>query len=169
VVLPLVTFAAVFAMQIVLLLLNVAALLARGQSVPALWSDVQPFRMWGALLYTIVVMALWHAPTYAFLLLASGWARRTAALWAVLPLLALGVLEKLTMDTMHIGTLVRDQLVGGYTEAFTGGIRNGIPFHALAVPTPGRFLGAPGLWIGLALAAVFLAAAVRLRRHREPI
>jgi hypothetical protein len=27
----------------------------------------------------------------------------------------------------------------------------------------------PGLWIGLLLAAIFLAAAVRLRRYREPI
>jgi ABC-2 type transport system permease protein len=34
---------------------------------------------------------------------------------------------------------------------------------------PAHFLSSPGLWIGLALAAVFLAAAVRLRRYREPI
>jgi ABC-2 type transport system permease protein len=34
---------------------------------------------------------------------------------------------------------------------------------------PAYFLSSPGLWIGLALAAVFLAAAVRLRRYREPI
>ena len=33
---------------------------------------------------------------------------------------------------------------------------------------PARFLSAPGLWIGLALAAAFLAAAVRMRRDREP-
>jgi ABC-2 type transport system permease protein len=34
---------------------------------------------------------------------------------------------------------------------------------------PGEFLSTPGLWIGLAVAAAFLAAAVRLRRYREPI
>jgi hypothetical protein len=33
----------------------------------------------------------------------------------------------------------------------------------------GEFLAYPGLWIGLAIAAAFLAAAVRLRRYREPI
>jgi len=27
----------------------------------------------------------------------------------------------------------------------------------------------PGLWIGLAVAVAFLAAAVRLRRYRDPI
>jgi hypothetical protein len=34
---------------------------------------------------------------------------------------------------------------------------------------PAKFLSTPGLWIGLAFAAAFLAAAVRLRRYREPI
>jgi hypothetical protein len=33
----------------------------------------------------------------------------------------------------------------------------------------GEFFINPGLWIGLAVAAAFLAAAVRLRRYREPI
>ncbi len=35
--------------------------------------------------------------------------------------------------------------------------------------TPGRYLSTPGLWIGLVVAAVFLAAAVRLRRYRGAI
>jgi len=34
---------------------------------------------------------------------------------------------------------------------------------------PVHFFTEPGLWIGLAIAAVFLAAAVRLRRYRGPI
>jgi hypothetical protein len=33
----------------------------------------------------------------------------------------------------------------------------------------GSFLGNPGLWIGLAVAAAFLAGAVRLRRYQGPI
>jgi ABC-2 type transport system permease protein len=34
---------------------------------------------------------------------------------------------------------------------------------------PAHFLSSPGLWIGLGVAAAFLAAAVRLRRYQEPI
>jgi hypothetical protein len=34
---------------------------------------------------------------------------------------------------------------------------------------PGQFLIRPGLWIGLAVTAAFLAAAAHLRRCREPI
>jgi hypothetical protein len=35
--------------------------------------------------------------------------------------------------------------------------------------TPLKFLSTPGLWGGLIFAAVCIAAAVRLRRKREPI
>lgn len=34
---------------------------------------------------------------------------------------------------------------------------------------PLRFLGSPGLWSGLVFAAIFVAAAARLRRNRQPI
>jgi hypothetical protein len=40
---------------------------------------------------------------------------------------------------------------------------------AMAALTPAQFLSEPGLWIGLAIAAGLLAAAVRLRRYRGPI
>jgi len=35
--------------------------------------------------------------------------------------------------------------------------------------SPAHFLATPGLWTGLALAAVFLAAAIQLRRYRNPL
>ena len=52
------------------------------------------------MLYGLTVHALWHAPLYAWLLLVSGWARRTPFLWAVLPPLALGVLERIAFQTL---------------------------------------------------------------------
>ena len=167
VILPLLTFAVIVAMHLVLLLLSMAALLLQGHGAAPLWRELALPELWQALGYGVVVMALWHAPLHAFLLLVSGWARRTAALWAVLPLLAVGVLEKLTFDTARLAALVMYRLVGWYGEAFAGQDPKSVYFDALAYPTPGRFLGTPGLWIGLALAAVFLAAAVRLRRSRE--
>ena len=169
VVLPLVTIATLLAMQLVVLLLSTVAVAAKGQSMAPLWNDLRLFRLWGALLYGTVAMTLWLAPVYAFLLLVSGWARRTAALWAVLPLLALALLEKLTMDTLHLATLASYRLVGWYAEAFAAPAREALVFNPLTPLTPGRFLVSPGLWIGLVAAVVLLAAAARLRRHREPI
>ena len=168
VVLPLVTFAALVAMHLGVFLLSAAALLAQGRSAAALWGSLHLLRLWPMLAYALVVIALWHAPIYAFLLMVSGWARRTAALWAILPLLVAGVLEKLTMDTLHIASGVRYGLIGWYGRAFAPWTTERTPFHPLTTLTPLRFLAAPELWIGLVLAAVFLAAAVRLRRHAGP-
>lgn len=167
--LPLITFVVMVAVQLTMLLLSAAALLMHGQAMAALWRELQLFRMWPALLYTVAVTALWHAPIYGFLLLVSGWARRTAAVWAVLPLLAIGALEKLAFDTSRVAALVEDRLLGWYGRAFADPGRGGLPFDPLASLTPGRFLTTPGLWIGLAFAAACLAAAVWLRRNREPV
>jgi ABC-2 type transport system permease protein len=47
--------------------------------------------------------------------------------------------------------------------------RSGNLMEVISGLTPTQFFSTPGLWIGLAVAAIFLAAAVRLRRYREPI
>lgn len=168
-VLPLLTFAALVALLGTMMLLSAAALVVQGEPVAPVWEEVQLFRLTVGLLYALVVMVLWHAPIYGFLLLVSGWARRTAALWALLPPLAVGALEKLAMDTSRVAALGRYRLLGWHAEAFTGQGRAGIPVDPLLSPTPERFFGAPGLWIGLAFAAAFVAAAVWLRRNRDPI
>ncbi len=169
VVLPLITFVAIVAMQLTLMVLSMVALLANGRSVAPLWNELHVFRMWGMLLYGVVAMTLWLAPVYAFLLLVSGWARRTAALWAVLPLVAAGLLEKLTMDTLHFATFVGYRLVGWYPQALVLRPGEHVMFHPLTPLTPGRFLTSPELWAGFAFAAVFLAVAVRMRRLQEPV
>jgi tetrahydromethanopterin S-methyltransferase subunit B len=46
---------------------------------------------------------------------------------------------------------------------------NTFPTDPMTHIMPGMFLTTPGLWIGLAIAAAFLAAAVRLRRYQGPI
>lgn len=165
VVLPLVTWAAIVAVQFAVFLLSAVAVAAQGHPVAALWGEVHLPRLWGMTAYAVAVIALWHAPVYAFLLMASGWARRTAGLWALLPLLAAGVLEKLTMDTSHVAALVMRALFGWYPAAFAAHAGESVPFHPLTTATPLRFLASPELWIGLVLAAAFLAVAVRLRRQ----
>ena len=165
VVLPAVTFAAIVAMHAILFLLSALALVVQGHPVAPLWREVHLLHLWAMAAYAVPVVALWHAPLYAFLLMASGWARRTAGLWALLPLLAAGALEKLTMDTTHVASLVLRAIFGWYPAAFAVHAGEGVPFHPLTTPTPLRFLASPELWIGLVLAAAFLAIAVRLRRQ----
>ena len=170
-VLPPISFVAIVAMQLTMLLLSVAALRAHGASAAALLGEIQPLKLWPMLLYMQAAITLWHAPIYGFLLLVSGWARRTAVLWAVLPVLAAGVLEKIIFNTSRIGALVQHRLLGWYGEAFAAHAPGpeGMPLNLRASPTPGEFLTTPGLWIGLALAAAFIVMTIRIRRQREPL
>jgi ABC-2 type transport system permease protein len=173
VVVPLVVFAIAVAVQLTMLLLSVAAMLMSGGSVATLWSQLPLFQLQAVLLYSLAVITLWYAPIYAWLLLISAWARRTTFLWAVLPPLAIALVELIAFHTSHFGLLLRERFIGFAPRAFNFRMPDGsfIDPHFIPVTqiTPGRFLGSPGLWIGLLFAAAFLAAAVRLRRYREPI
>jgi ABC-2 type transport system permease protein len=173
VILPLLVFAITVILQPAMLLLNTAVLLASSSSAATLWSELPLIQLDLVLLYGLTVLTLWHAPLYGWLLLVSGWARRATFLWAVLPLLAIGVFERIAFRTSYFGSLLKYRLIGFAAHAFDLQGRDGVPvdphFIPLTLLTPGKFLSTPGLWIGLVVAAVFLAAAVRLRRYREPI
>jgi len=54
-------------------------------------------------------------------------------------------------------------------EPSTTTARSANLMEMMSALTAVQFFSTPGLWVGLAVAAIFLAAAVRLRRYREPI
>jgi len=168
VVVPLLSFGLTVATQWIMLLLSTAVLLGSGQSVAPLWTHMPLFQMSLMLLYHLVaVHVLWYAPIYGWLLLVSGWARRAVFLWAALPLVAILVVEKIAFNTSYFASMLKYRLVGFAAEAFAFNGHHLI--DSLTQLTPGKFLSTPDLWIGLAVAAIFLATAVRLRRYREPI
>jgi len=167
VVLPLLAFAITVCVQVVMLLMSSAVLLMHGVSSATTWAHFPVFQSWLVLLYGLVALALWHAPIYGWLLLVSGWARRAVFLWAALPLVAILVVEKIAFNTSYFASMLKYRLVGFAAEAFAFNGHHLI--DSLTQLTPGKFLSTPDLWIGLAVAAIFLATAVRLRRYREPI
>jgi len=167
VVLPLVTFAITFLTQWVMLLLSAVVLQANGLSVAPLW-NLSLFQMQVMTLYHLLTIhALWYAPFYAWLLLVSAWARRLVILWAALPLLLIGVFEKIAFNTSFFAIFLGNRLNGGPEGAAFSS--SGMSADPLSHLTPLRFLISPGLWIGLAVSAVFVAATVRVRRHRGPL
>ncbi len=172
VVLPLIVFAITVALQLVMLLLSAAGQLMSRAGSATPW--VPPlFEMELVTLYAMAVLVLWHAPIYCWFLLVSGWARRATFLWAVLPPLAVAVLEYVAFRTSYVGSLLHFRLGGFTAAAFDLKDKNGVPIDAHFIPlaqlAPGRFLTSPGLWIGLVFAAIFLVAAVRMRRYRDPL
>ena len=166
--LPLLTFAITFVLQLIMLLISTAVLLGSGQSAAPLWSHVPFFRMSLMLLYHLVaVHGLWYAPIFGWLLLVSAWARRAVFLWAALPLFAIGMLEKIVIHASNFGAMLVSRMSGGSEGATSASGR--MTMDRLTPFTLGQFLSSPGLWLGLVFAAICLVAAVRLRRVREPI
>jgi ABC-2 type transport system permease protein len=169
VILPLATIVIVCALHLFMLLIGTAALLSHGFNPTPFWTQVPWLRVEMTLLYLLVALSLWYAPIYGWLLLVSAWAKRAPFLWAVLPPLALCLLEKIAFDTSNLGDLLSYRLHGGFSEAFD--VSDAHVGHGMMhLPTIdlAQFLSSPGLWVGLVFAAGFMAAAVWMRRYREP-
>jgi ABC-2 type transport system permease protein len=166
-ILPLLTVALAVVVHLCMLLVGSVSLLAHGQEVGLLWSRVELLEMEGMLLYHMVALhGLWYAPFYGWLLLVSAWARRAPWLWALLPPLAIGICERIAFGTSTFGGAVLHRFSGARSGAEL--MANSSMMGPLAHLTPASFLVSPGLWLGLAVTAALLAAAVRLRRQRGP-
>lgn len=166
-ILPVLVSAITTVLYFLMLLLSSMVLLATGGDVAMLWAHVPIVRMSLLGLYHLLTAhALWPAPVYCWLILVSGWARRATFLWAALPVVAIGGLEKLAFNTAHFATMVGERFIGGTAPIMS---TDAFPTNPLTRITPDAFLAAPDLWIGLVIAAGFLVAAVRLRRYQGPI
>ena len=186
-VVPAVTFAIVVVAHLLVFVAGAGALMAAGQDPTAPRIDaLDILRLDGVLLYGLVVLSLWQAPVWGYLLAISAWAKARPLLWAVGPWIALSVMEKIVLGgrSSHVGHFVNDRLFGGLGLAISGthgeaGFNVGAPnsphnfsLHGEAgwpQLQPIAFLASPELWIGLAAAAVLFVAAAWLRRRADPI
>lgn len=166
--LPLFTFVLIVITQLLMALVSTLVVMGSHLSVAAFWTQLALFRSALGLLYHLVtVHILWHAPFYAWMLLVSAWARRTPFLWAILPPLGIGILEKMAFNTTHFVSLIGYRLSGPQDYDMSSSAHS--MHHSFPTADLGTFLIAPGLWTGLLFTAICLVAAIRLRRYRGPI
>ena len=162
IILPLLSFAIAVVTQFVMLLLS------SGLSAGTLGARMSFFHLSLMLLYHILtVHGLWYAPLYGWLLLVSAWAPRAPFIWAFLPPFVIWGVEKIAFRTSHFVGMLQYRLTGPEPSATTA--RSGNLMEMMSALTPVQFFSTPGLWVGLAVAVILLATAVRLRRYREPI
>ena len=161
--LPALAYALSIATQLVLLIASSATILS-----PTL-VQARFFQGLLIMLYGLAVHALWFAPIYGWLLLISAWARRAVILWAVLPLLAISTVERILFGTLRIMGMLEYRVMGALREGFVFTRASGGNISRLGQLTPANFFTRPGLWLGLVFAALCIAAAIRLRRRREPV
>jgi ABC-2 type transport system permease protein len=165
-ILPVLSFAIVFVMQVAMVIMTLMALAISGRDVAAYWQHLGFLRMSGLLLYHMVTgHALWYAPLYGWLLLISAWARRTPIIWAFAPPIALCYLERIAFGTRYLLDWLMYRLMGGMEAVYAKG---SMPMDLETHLTPGRFVLSTGLWNGLIFTAICLWLAAWLRRHRDP-
>jgi len=162
-ILPLVSFIVTVATQMLTLVISSAILAGTGVS-GQLWANLSLFRVPAIWLYHLVtVHGLWYAPLYCWLLLVSAWAPRAPFLWASLPPFVIYGVERIAFNTSYFLNMLQHRLMG----SGTGMAEHQLDFTSTLIPH--HFLSTPGLWSGLAVAAIFLYATVQLRRSRGPI
>ena len=112
------------------------------------WLTVQ-----AAMLGKMAIAALWYLPVAGWLLLVSVLAKRAPFLWATLPFLVISLAERITLGSNEVGALVAQRLFGFREE----------------VSLIGEFplLASPGLWIGVAVGAALVYAAIRVRQRSD--
>lgn len=125
----------------------------------------------------ILVVGIIFLPLTGYLLLVSAWAKRAPFLWAVLPPLAVAWIEEFTFDSNHFIEGVARQF-GELTEmAFDhseravqiggGGENVRMRMSMIDISVDPGVLLEPRLWLGLVIAAGFIAAAIWVRRFRD--
>ena len=177
-VIPLVALACALVAQVVLYAMVGAKLSGTGLAFTQhLWTA----STWGpallATLYGTLAVVLWSVPLVGWLLLVSALAPRSPFLWAVLPPLALALLEEVLFDTNRVMSLLAERTLGMFSAAFAGAERDGmvvtigregeLPPRLDATMQPVEFLTSPELLGGLVVGAALIAAAVWARRYRD--
>jgi len=168
-VLPAITFAVILLMHAIMLLLSTVVLALNGINLSIMWAGLPLLHIEGLLLYFLVVTTLWLMPVYAWILLVSSAAPRAPFLWLVLPPPAVMLVEMLGFRTHHFWDLIKSRVFSGPVTAFSDLPHGPSPTNYLPGIDPVGFLATPGLWAGLAFAALALGAAIWLRRYREPV
>ncbi len=167
--LPVVAVVVTLATQLVMLVAGSMVLASNGLSASLIANPEALGHIVVSLFYGAVVLSLWYAPIYGWLLLVSAWARRAPFLWAVLPPLAIAVIEGIAFHTHAMMNLIATRLGGGFAAAFSMSSEGESAHYGLPRLQAVQFFTSPDLWVGLLVAAGFVAGAVWMRRRGEPI
>jgi ABC-2 type transport system permease protein len=174
IVIPLVALIGALLAQLMVAGGGAAMLEFAGASGRIMW---QPDALLGGMAVAVlwcVTAILWYTPVVAYLMLASAWAPKGPFLWAVLPPVAISVLELVLLRTTYVEGFFTDRLFGLYRllgseeRAGADGNTNVIRLSEIDLAgSLGNFYTSSELWLGVVAAGVLLAAAMWVRRYRD--
>jgi ABC-2 type transport system permease protein len=180
---PLIFWAVFVVTQIVMAVIASIMVLSVGENPWTLFlSVVNPLHAWFILLLSYLAASIWFLPIYGWLMLVSAFAPRIPLLFAVLPPVVFSILQiwidflrTFTLDSSLFGII--GEWVANSPAILTAQVSEGRGTLALGVPLTDDFdhavtlanildrLFSLHILVGLAVAAVFLAAALWLRRR----
>lgn len=166
-------------------LTSVVVMMHGGNPLP-LWDITAILSGAANLLFSIPMYALWALPTIGWLMLCSAWSGRVPFLWAVLAPVFLGATIGIIglMSFFNLtngwywsnivgrllgGTIPGMELIYRYGAAGTPLRINGPEdvAHIFSLGNSYAGLANPQVWIGVAVGAAMIFAAIRLRKYRD--
>lgn len=172
-VIPLIALVGALLAQLLVAAGGAAKLALAGGPAGIMW---QPEALVGGITVALlwcVTAVFWYAPVVGYLMLASAWAPRGPFLWAVLPPVAVSVIERVVIGTEYAGKFIADRLFGLYRLLGERGesLGNGnVKIHLSDIDLAGSlmdFYSSAALWLGIVAAGLLLAAAMWVRRYRD--
>ncbi len=144
-------------------------------NIAVAWDTVAWLKVQGLMLYGLIISMLWYAPLAAFLLLISAWARKNVFLWTTLPPVIAIIMERIAFGTRYTKHLLQYRTWGiwdalGVNPTPPEGVGHGRVVSLADLfddISMGKAFLNIDLWLGLAVAAVFIFAAIRFRRYRD--
>jgi ABC-2 type transport system permease protein len=128
-----------------------------------MWLQVQ-----AAFLVLVPAVVVWYLPIAGYLMLVSVWSRRNAFLWAVLPWVALQLIEAIITHTHHVADFLGRRFAGMFMvmDFPRGDLQADQPLASFLAHVSRVFIH-PETWLGVLAAAAFLVAVIRIRRYRD--
>ena len=149
----------IWALSLLVGLVVFGVLAAKVSNTPAAalgtWHGEDWLVLQATLLGKLAVAALWYLPVAGWLLLVSVLAKRAPFLWATLPFLVLSLAERIALGTNGMGALVAQRLFGFSAE--------------VSLMREFSLLASPDLWVGVAIGAALVYAAIRVRQRSDDI
>lgn len=169
--------------QLITLLVASGYGLAAGVNpITTFWLSASLPKLWTSTLLALIIHALWLAPIYGWLLFCSSWAPRVPFLIAIAVPAAIGLLQHFWSLVTHLGLPDFNIFMIILRRLASGMLPNNITWDAsnnnfnlaemdvdpqlfITYGSSLEYLTRTEMWIGLAIAAVFVAGAIWFRKR----
>lgn len=176
---PLFTVAVAMLTHLVILMLaGIWVMFEGGDAIHLVWAPVRLGDLWVSCLLLALTLPLWLAPLVGWFLFVSTFAKRSPFLTGILPILVLPMLERLLAgthlfwDAIFVRTFQPPIIDFGQYDWMEKGKSPPPDFdlsslNLLRQIDLAGFLTSPSLWAGLLVCALFIVAAIYVRRYRD--